>query len=222
MAEKNQQIIEWQDLGVVGYREAWDLQEELRRERIDGNIQNRLLLLEHPSVFTMGRRECEADILSPEHLIEADGIEIVKTNRGGRITYHGPGQLVGYFICELGSLGLGVKEFVNRIEEIVIRTVAEIGVKSNRDGEHPGVWVGQDKLAAIGLHVSHDVTQHGFALNGSCDLSAYKHILACGISGRGVTRISDHSSANCSTGALKKAIVRNAEDVLNQKMIEIV
>lgn len=222
MIEINEQIVEWQDLGSIAYRSAWELQDDLRRKRIAGEICNRLLLLEHPAVFTMGRRECADDMLSSANVIEADGIEIIKTNRGGRITYHGPGQLVGYFICELGSLGVGVREFVSRIEEIVIRTAADMGVYAIRNERYPGVWVGSDKLAAIGLHVSHDVTQHGFALNASCDLAAYRHILPCGISDGGMTRLIDHTHSQSDLGALKQSIIRHVGEVLNKRMVEIV
>ena len=218
MTEKNEKIIEWQDLGLITYQDAWKLQDELRQARIEGNICNRLLLLEHPSVFTMGRRDCSDDMISSEDVIEADGIEIVKTNRGGRITYHGPGQLVGYFICELGSLGLGVKEFVSRIEEIIIRTAADEGVVAHRNEKYPGVWIGSDKLAAIGLHVSHDVTQHGFALNLNCDLTAYRHIVACGINEGGVTRLVDHAHSQREMNALKHAIIEHTGEVLSRDL----
>ncbi len=222
MSERNQKTIEWQDLGLIKYLEGWKLQDELRRQRIEGDISNRLLLLEHPPVFTMGRRDCSEDILSSSSAILADGIEIIKCNRGGRITYHAPGQLVGYFICSLTSLGMGIKEFVKRIEEIVIRTSLELGIKTCRNEKYPGVWIDGDKVAAIGLHVSHDVTEHGFALNFNCDLAPYEHIVACGIRDGGSTRLIDHAQLNLDVDALKKIIIRKTGDVLNANMLKIV
>jgi len=222
MVERNQKIIEWQDLGLIEYLKGWKLQDELRRQRIEGEISNRLLLLEHPPVFTMGRRDCSEDILSSLSTIRADGIEIVKCNRGGRITYHAPGQLVGYFICSLTSLGMGVKKFVERIEEIIIRTSLELGIKTHRNEKYPGVWIDRDKVAAIGLHVSHDVTEHGFALNFNCNLAPYEHIVACGIKGAGSTRLADHTQLNLDVVALKKIIIRKTGNVLNANMLKIV
>ncbi len=178
-------MIECVDLGLISYTEAWGIQEELRARREKGDIPDRLLLLEHPPVLTLGKRECKEDIVSSPEAIAADGIGIVKANRGGRVTYHGPGQLVGYFIFDVGDAG--IKRFVCLIEELLIETLGEFGIKGHRDREHPGVWVGQDKIAAIGLHVSRGITQHGFALNVDPNLSHYRHIVPCGIRGRGVT-----------------------------------
>ncbi len=199
-------MIECVDLGLINYNKAWEIQETLRGERERGEIPDRVLLLEHPPIFTLGKRVCEGDILSTKELIAADGIDVIKTNRGGRATYHGPGQLVGYFICSVSEMARrsspsplwgegqgegdrGVKRFVFLIEELLIRVLADFGIQSNRDPVHPGVWVGRDKIAAIGLHVSRGITQHGFALNVSCDLSHYRHIVPCGIKNRGVTSI---------------------------------
>ncbi len=194
-------MIDCFDLGLIGYSEAWRVQEDLRLKREKEEICDRLLLLEHPPVFTLGRRECDEDIVSTRELIAKDGIDIVKTNRGGRITYHGPGQLVGYFICNVNEVvrhcviasgakqSPGIKGFVWFIEELLLRVLADFSVKGSRDPDHPGIWVGRDKIAAIGLHVSHGITQHGFALNVNPDLSHYRHIIPCGIKARGVTSL---------------------------------
>ena len=205
-------MIECVDLGLIDYQKAFGIQEELRSKRQRGEIADTVLLLEHPPVFTLGKRDCPQDIVSSAETIAQDGIEMVKTNRGGRVTYHGPGQLVGYFICNLRRIksmpdtkspsgvryryyttleekGGGVKNFVHFIEELCLGVLSDYGIKGSRDSEHPGIWVGQDKIAAIGLHVHRDITQHGFALNVSCDLSHYRHIIPCGIKGRGVTSL---------------------------------
>ena len=182
-------MLELRDLGRLPYREAWALQEHLRATRLLGRGKNTVLLVEHPPVFTLGHRDCDEDILSPREVIAAEGIEIVKSNRGGRITYHGPGQLVGYFICQIADCGMAVGDFVTAIEELCLRVLADFGVRGQRDADHPGIWLGRDKIVAIGLHFSHGVSQHGFALNVNPDLTHYRHILPCGIRDRGVTSL---------------------------------
>jgi len=214
-------IVKWQNLGCVPYGEALSLQEELRAKRIEGKIDDLLLLLEHPPVFTMGRRDCEDDFISGHEEIEADGIEIVKTGRGGRVTYHGPGQLVGYFICDLNSLRLGVKDFVNAIEEICLRVLTDFHIRASRDEKHPGIWVGKNKIAAIGLNVSHNVTQHGFALNVDCDLDAYRHITPCGIQGRWVTSMEQHLKRAPQRGDIIERLIAHASSILSVKMDEV-
>lgn len=175
------------DLGLIDYNEAWLIQERLRSEREKNVIPDTLLLLEHPPVFTLGKRDCPQDIISTPDEISKDGIEIIKTNRGGRVTYHGPGQLVGYFICSIDNVG--VKRFVYEIEDLLIRVLADYGIKGDRDAKHPGIFVGKNKIAAIGLHVSKGITQHGFALNVSTNLDHYRHIIPCGIKDRGITSL---------------------------------
>lgn len=186
MAKKNR-IFEWQELGTIPYPEALALQHELHDKRMAGAIPDRLLFLEHPPVITLGRKDCSADLISsPEH-IAGDGITIVRTERGGRSTYHGPGQLVCYAIISIRELGMGVKEFVAALEEICLRALWDFGITAQRDERHPGLWVGDNKIVAVGLSVSRGVTMHGFAINVCCDLAAYGHIIACGIADRGVT-----------------------------------
>jgi lipoate-protein ligase B len=197
-------MIECVDLGLINYNEAWKVQEDLRLKRERGEISDRLLLLEHPPVFTLGKRDCDEDIVSARGLIAKDGIDIVKTNRGGRITYHGPGQLVGYFICSVNEIG--VKRFVWLIEELLIGVLSGFGIEGNRDPEHPGIWVGKNKIAAIGLHVSRGITQHGFALNVNPDLNHYRHIIPCGIKARGVTSMEVLLGRSPSVEEVKKTL----------------
>ncbi|MFH1874793.1 MAG: lipoyl(octanoyl) transferase LipB [Pseudomonadota bacterium] len=175
------------DLGLISYQKAWQLQQELLQDRIANKIPDTLLLLEHPPVFTLGKRDCSEDIISTPEVIAADGIEIIQANRGGRITYHGPGQLVGYFIFKINQWG--VKKFVWLLEEACLKTLAEYHIQGERDLEHPGIWFGKNKIAAIGLHVNNNVTQHGLAINVACNLNHYRHIIACGIKDRGQTSI---------------------------------
>ena len=214
-------IMQWQDLGRVPYREAWAMQEELRVARAGRGIQDRLLLLEHDPVITLGRRGCPEDVLSSEEELAAAGIEVVATNRGGRATYHGPGQLVGYLICELAGFGVGVRAFVHSIEEVLIRALAGFGVEAGRDENYPGLWVGRDKIVAVGLNISHGITQHGFALGVSCDLDAYRHLVACGISDRGITTMERVTGRAHRMDEIKAAVAEAAGAVLGRGMIRL-
>lgn len=175
--------------GRIPYPEATALQESLHAARRLGEIPDTLLLLEHPPVFTTGRQDASADWRLPCDDIRARGIDIVATNRGGRITYHGPGQLVGYFICDLASRNKGVADFVRWIESGMIDILSRYGVTARRDASYPGVWVGDAKVLAIGLHVRHGVTLHGFALNVTTDLTPYAYCVPCGITDRAVTSL---------------------------------
>ncbi|MFA4873892.1 MAG: lipoyl(octanoyl) transferase LipB [bacterium] len=213
-------VMEWQDLGRMPYREAWELQERLREQRIEGRIADRMLVVEHPPVITMGRKECSADVVSPESALAGEGIELVKSNRGGRATYHGPGQLVCYFICELASFGLGIKDFVRAIEELSIRTLSDYGINAARDPDHPGLWVGRDKIVAIGLNVARDVTQHGLAINVSCDLAAFRHIIACGIQGRGITSVERIKGEAPSVREVAIRLIHHSGEVFSREMRE--
>ena len=172
-------------LGLIDYQSAWDLQREIQSEVIQGNSQNTLLLLEHPSVYTAGRR-------TENHERPTDGTKVIDVDRGGKITWHGEGQLVGYPIIKLRNRN-DVVGFVREIETALIEALAELGVKSERYCERSGVWLrdekGDRKIAAIGIRVAKGVTMHGFALNVNPDMRAFEHILPCGFSDTGVTSL---------------------------------
>ena len=173
-------------LGTIGYEDAWAVQRELANSRVDGGPDT-LLLLEHPSVYTAGRRTL------PEER-PVDGTAVIDTDRGGKITWHGPGQLVGYPIIGLAE-PLDVVNFVRRLEESLIRVCRELGLETGRVQGRSGVWVPADgqgparKVGAIGVRVSRATTLHGFALNCDCDLSAFSSIVPCGIADAGVTSL---------------------------------
>lgn len=213
-------IIEWQDLGTLPYAEALSLQQRLREKRLAGDIADQLLFLEHPPVITLGRKECHDDIVSPPDNLQRDGIEVVKTDRGGRSTYHGPGQLVGYAIVSIRGFGMGVKEFVSAIEEVCVRALSDFGVKAARDPEHPGLWVGGNKIVAVGLSVTRGITMHGFALNVDCDLAPYRHIVACGIAGRGVTSMKRELGGAPERTSVNERIRAHVRTIFNCMLME--
>jgi lipoyl(octanoyl) transferase len=178
-------------LGRVEYEEAWALQRELAVRRAAGEIEDTLLLLEHPPVFTTGRRSFRERLLVPR---EALGAPLLTVDRGGDITFHGPGQLVAYPIFGLGDQPRRVQAYVRGLEEAIVRTLAGYGIEAGRIEGLTGVWVGRDKIAAIGVRVSRPggaaggwVTSHGLALNVNVDLDWFERIIPCGITGRGVT-----------------------------------
>jgi lipoyl(octanoyl) transferase len=176
-------------LGLVGYREALRLQAERVAQRKSGEIPDTLLLLEHPHVYTLGRNAKREHLLASRAWLEAQRIEAVETDRGGDITYHGPGQLVGYPIMDLTAHRRDLTWYMRSLEEVLIGVAADLGARAGRLAGTPGVWVENDKLAAMGVHVSRWVTSHGFALNVNTDLGHFDWIVPCGLRGKGVTSL---------------------------------
>jgi lipoyl(octanoyl) transferase len=177
------------DLGRRAYRPVLELQERLVEDRRAGRIPDTLILVEHEPVYTLGRNADERHIVAPAEELQRLGIDVVKTGRGGDVTYHGPGQLVGYPILDLGARGEGAVWYVGALEELLICVLADFGVRAGRDPINRGVWVGAQKIAAIGVRISRRITMHGFALNVCTDLTHYRGIIPCGLADRGVTSL---------------------------------
>ena len=173
-------------LGTVDYLEARELQLALLEKVHAGAEPNTMLLLEHPHVYTKGRLSKQTDVLLPEEELAARGIPVYETDRGGQVTYHGPGQLVIYPIINLREWGGPVK-YVRALEQVVIGTLAEMGITANCESGNTGVWTDQGKIAAIGVKISRGIAFHGLALNVNTDLSLYQNIVPCGIADRSVT-----------------------------------
>ena len=180
-------------LGLIDYQRALDLQRDLVERRKRGEIPDQLLLLEHPDVITLGvkTRHDRSHVLESEASLAARGVALFETGRGGDVTYHGPGQLVGYPILDLKPDRCDVHRYVRDLEEVLIQAVAAFGIAAGRVPGLTGIWVGagdrQAKLAAIGVRISRWVTSHGFALNVNTDLSRFELIVPCGITDKGVT-----------------------------------
>ena len=175
------------DLGLIGYADAVRIQEDLAAARLRGDAPDTLLLLEHPPVITLGRRASLSDVYLSAEALARQGVDLQHSTRGGLVTYHGPGQLVGYPIVSLPDLRLTVPDYVHGIERILIQALAEIGVESYCDPEHVGVWTTRGKIAAIGVAQYLGVTMHGFALNLQPNLAHFALINPCGVADRGVT-----------------------------------
>ncbi len=183
--------LEVRRLGTVPYRQALDLQKQLVEQRKAGEIPDQLLLLQHPAVITLGvkSRNDRSHVLESPERLAARGVEVVETGRGGDVTFHGPGQLVGYPVIDLSPDRRDVHRYVRDLEEVLIRAVSRFGIAAGRVSGLTGVWAGNDKLAAIGVRIARWVTSHGFALNVATDLSDFSLIVPCGITGRGVSSL---------------------------------
>jgi lipoyl(octanoyl) transferase len=219
-------------LGRVPYRDGLEIQTPLVELRKTGSIGDVLVLLEHPPVLTLGRNAGRENLLLTEEALASRGVEVVETNRGGDITYHGPGQLVGYPIFDLRGpvrgekKWLGPVDFVRQIEEALIRTMADYGVAAGRVPGRTGVWtqpngsVPEKKIAAIGIHVSAGVTSHGFALNVTTDLRDFEWIVPCGISDRSVTSLELESAAtDLSLQTAAERVARQFGRVFNAQVL---
>lgn len=206
---------------LTDYMEAWDLQKRLHAEVAADAAPGTVVLLEHPPVYTAGRRTDPADR-------PVDGTPVIEVDRGGEITYHGPGQLVGYPIVKLPPTGVGVVDFVRRLEEALIRTLAELDIVSGRIPHRTGVWLAADpgdpaagiaprperKIAAIGIRVSRKTTMHGFALNADMDMGAYDQIVPCGIRDAGVTTIALENGSSPSLAELAQMVQPHLDELL--------
>ena len=181
--------LEVRRLGLLPYADGLELQARLVDDRKAGRIPDTLLLLEHEPVFTLGRNARAENVLLPDAALRARGFEVFEVGRGGDVTYHGPGQIVGYPILDLAPDRCDVHRYVRDLEEVMIRTCADYGVRAQRVAGLTGAWVGDGKIGAIGVRLSRWITSHGFALNVSTDLTPFSLIVPCGIVGRGVTSL---------------------------------
>ena len=170
------------DLGISEFKDTWNLQKELQEKRILGEIEDQLILVEHPAVYTLGKNA------SKEHILKKkEGISIVQTDRGGNITFHGPGQLVGYPILDLNFYKRSITWYMRELEQLMIDVLKEYGIEGSTKKGLTGTWVKDRKIAALGVRISRWVTMHGFSLNINPDLNYYQDIIPCGIQGYGVT-----------------------------------
>lgn len=195
------------DLGLCPYGKAWEIQKQLHADRLAGNIPDTLILVEHPHVYTLGKNADARHLLASENYLKSRGIELYHVDRGGDITYHGPGQLIGYPIFNLKEHKESISWYVNSVEEVLIKTLAGFGIQAGRIKGLTGIWIDDKKIAAIGMRVSRWVTMHGFALNVATDLSLYSGIVPCGLATKGVTRMVD-LNPTVSMDAVKAAVIK--------------
>ena len=197
-------------LGVVGYEEGLALQRQLVEDRKAGRIGDQLLLLEHPPVITLGvrARSDRSHVLEPAESLAARGIGVFEAGRGGDVTYHGPGQLVGYPIIDLKPDRCDVHRYVRDLEDVLIGSAARFGIRAGRVAGLTGIWVGDEKLAAIGVRISRWITSHGFALNVNTNLDQFRLIVPCGIADKGVTSMQRLLGRELSMAEVGDAVAR--------------
>ena len=228
--------IQLQDLGLKDYKEAWEYQEKIFQEILDIKIRNRreerqdptpnyFILVEHPHVYTLGKSGDLSNLLLSEKQLEAKNATFYKINRGGDITYHGPGQIVGYPILDLENFFTDIHQYLRFLEEAIILTLQEYGLQSGRSDGETGVWLGVGttfarKICAMGVRASRWVTMHGFALNVNVDLSYFDHIIPCGIKGKAVTSLQiELGVESVDEEIVKQKIVKHFCQLFNSSMI---
>lgn len=243
---KVKQQVHFRDLGDMRYKDAWDYQENILQQNVaiktqvrelqdsggfdesDGKLKtvHQLLFVEHPPVFTLGKSGDMGNVLMSEEHLAKLGIDFFKINRGGDITFHGPGQLVGYPIFDLEKFYTDIGRYLRNIEEVVILTLAEYGLKGERSAGETGVWLDPDKkgrerkICAIGVRTSRWITMHGFALNVNTDLNYFNMIIPCGIQGKQVTSLQKELGRAVDMNEVKEKIKRNFEEVFEVEMTE--
>ena len=194
---------------LTPYAEGLRLQRELNAARCAGEIGDTILFVEHPPVYTFGRSADAGHLLWNRRTREAKGIELAETDRGGDVTFHGPGQIVAYPIIDLPARKLGVRDYVFRLEEAVIETLRGLGLEAGRDARNRGVWIGNAKICAIGIRVSRHTTMHGLALNVNTDLSYFSGIVPCGLADADVTSVAEELGAPQNIDAVRDALAGN-------------
>jgi len=214
--------LEVRRLGLVPYDEALAMQRQLVEERRAGRVPDLLLLLQHPAVITLGVKGDggRANIVATDERLAELGIAVHESGRGGDVTYHGPGQIVGYPILDLKPDRCDVHRYVRDLEEVMIRVCADYGVTAERIKGLTGTWVGAEKIGAIGVRLSRWITSHGFAFNVSTDLDHFKLIVPCGIIDRGVTSLERATGRRLSLSDVEDVLVRSFQDVFAGQVID--
>jgi lipoyl(octanoyl) transferase len=209
-------------LGRIGYADGVERQKALVQARLAGEIDDTLLFVEHPPVITLGvkTRGAFTNIRAGTEALAAQGVEVHESGRGGDVTFHGPGQLVGYPIVDLKPDRQDVHRYVRDLEEVLIRTAADFGIEAGRVTGYSGAWVGDGKLAAIGVRISRWVTSHGFALNVTTDLSGFDLIVPCGITDRGVTSLAALLRREVVMAEVEARVIRHFGDVFDREIVD--
>lgn len=202
-------------LGIVNYREAYGLQKSLLQKKIEGSNLDYLILLQHNPVITIGRNGNNKNILVSESLLKSYGIELFEIERGGDVTYHGPGQITGYPILDLHHYKKDVHWYIRNLEEVIIRALNEYGVTGKRMDKYTGVWVDDEKIAAIGVAIKHWITFHGFAFNVCPDLSHFKLINPCGITDKSITSLEKVLGYKVNFEDVEQSIISNFLDLFD-------
>lgn len=208
------------DLGIVDYQEAWDLQKEIFQLRYEEKIPDTLLLLEHPNTYTLGKVADKENLVGDSEFLSQKNIKVYEIDRGGDITYHGPGQIVGYPIINLNDWHKDTHKYLRGLEEILIQTCSEYGLTGIRNSAYTGVWIDDRKIAAIGIKVSRWITMHGFAFNVNTDLELFNGIIPCGIKEKGVTSLTKETGNLIELLEVKQKILNHFTEFFGYSKVE--
>ncbi len=208
-------IFDFSDLGLIDYKQAWDLQKEIFDLRLRNEINDTFFLLEHPHTYTLGKVAEKENLISSESQLKERGVSVYEIDRGGDITYHGPGQIVGYPIIKLSDWKEDTHQYLRGLEEVIILTCREYGIETERNSKYTGVWIGERKIAAIGIKVSRWITMHGFAFNINTDLSYFGGIIPCGIKDKDVTSLKRELGREINIAEVKEKLIKNFKIVFD-------
>jgi lipoyl(octanoyl) transferase len=207
------------DLGFIDYKEAWDLQKEIFNQKLVNGTDDVLLLLEHPNTYTLGKTADKLNLRGSEEYLSSNKISVYEIDRGGDITYHGPGQIVGYPIIDLNNWYKDTHKYLRALEEVIIKTCNEYDLNCERNSKYTGVWLNDKKIAAIGIKVSRWITMHGFAFNVNTDLNLFSGIIPCGIQDKAVTSLKNELNMEIDIDHVKEKLLRNFSEVFGYSAI---
>lgn len=210
------------DLDFIDYKEAWDLQYYLHQQRAENNISDLLLLLEHPNTYTLGKTAHIENLIGGKDFLERNKISVYNIDRGGDITYHGPGQIVGYPIIHLTDWYQDSHKYLRTLEEVIIKVCNEYGLAAGRVDGYTGVWIDDKKIAAIGIKISRWVTMHGFAFNVNTNLDLFNGIIPCGISDKSVTSLQKELEKEIPIDEVKEKLLHHFMNEFNYNTIEFI
>jgi lipoyl(octanoyl) transferase len=208
------------DLGLIDYKETWNLQKSIHQLRVENKIYDILFLLEHPHTYTLGKTADKENLVGDEKYLSDNKISVYDIDRGGDITYHGPGQIVGYPIISLTNWQQDTHKYLRAIEEVIIKTCAEYGLYGSRVDKYTGVWIDDRKICAIGIKVSRWITMHGFAFNVNTDLKLFNGIIPCGISDKEVTSLNIELKNEIDLNEVKEKIIHHFSNIFHYDQIE--
>lgn len=205
----------YSDLGFIDYKEAWDLQYVIHSSIVSNKAEDHLFLLEHPNTYTMGKTANKSNLIGDEKYLKDKNISVYEIDRGGDITYHGPGQIVGYPILNLSNWKQDTHKYLRALEEVIINVCKDFGLDCERHPDFTGVWINNKKIAAIGIRVSRWVTMHGFAFNINTDLSLFEGIIPCGINDKKVTSLQNETGKEQNILEVKKLLLKHFKETFN-------
>ena len=217
----NAKVLKYFDLGLIDYKEAWELQKEIFSQKLDGNSEDFLLLLEHPNTYTLGKTADRLNLKSSEDFLKENHISVYDIDRGGDITYHGPGQIVGYPIIDLNNWFTDAHKYLRALEEVIIKTCAEYDLNCERNPKYTGVWINDKKIAAIGIKISRWITMHGFAFNVNTDLNLFNGIVPCGIQDKEVTSLKNELKIDIDISEVKQKLLNDFVEIFGYTNIVV-